>query len=70
MPFNKFQYSKLWKICDNEKEILKSVWKLIVSDMQSIGVVTFLKMFETHPDTVSAFVTNVYSIKELEMNEW
>ena len=70
MPFNTFQYSKLWKICGHEKEILKSVWKLIVSDMQSIGVVTFLKMFETHPDTLSAFVTNVYSIKELEMNEW
>ena len=65
-----FQYGDLWKICDSDKETLKSVWTLIVSDMASIGVVTFLKMFETHPETLTSFVKNVYSIKELEMDEW
>ena len=41
-----------------------------MSDMESIGVVMFLKMFETHPETLSSFIKNVYSIKEIEMNEW
>ena len=41
-----------------------------MTDMGSIGVVTFLKMFETHPETLSSFIKDVYSIKELEMNEW
>ena len=46
------------------------MWTEILSDMTSVGVVMFLKMFETHPETLSAFVKNVYSIKELEMDEW
>ena len=50
--------------------MLKSTWMVIVSDMKTIGVVTFLKMFETHPETIAAFIPNAYSIKELEMNEW
>lgn len=41
-----------------------------MSDMESIGVVMFLKMFETHPETFSSFIKDVYSIKEIEMNEW
>ena len=60
----------MWKICDTDKEILRSMWTEILSDMTSVGVVMFLKMFETHPETLSAFVKNVYSIKELEMDEW
>ena len=64
------QYTELWKIKDEEKEILRSIWKVIVRDISSIGVVTFLKMFETHPETLSSFVVGVYSIEELEMNEW
>jgi len=64
------KYTQLWKINDEEKEILRSIWKVIVKDISSIGVVTFLKMFETHPETLSSFVVGVYSIKELEMNEW
>jgi len=64
------KYTQLWRINDEEKEILRSIWKVIVKDISSIGVVTFLKMFETHPETLSSFVKGVYSIKELEMNEW
>ena len=42
----------------------------MISDMKTIGVVTFLKMFETHPETISSFIPDAYSIKELEMDEW
>ena len=41
-----------------------------MADMGSIGVVMFLKMFETHPETLSSFIKDMYSIKEIEMNEW
>ena len=64
------QYSNLWKISDADKDVLRSTWKIIVSDIGSIGVVTFLKMFETHPETISSFIPDAYSIKELEMDEW
>ena len=52
------------------KTQLRSTWSLIMSDMESIGVVMFLRMFETHPETLSSFIKDVYSIKEIEMNEW
>lgn len=65
-----FQYTELWKIASDEKETLLKSWQVIYGDMKSIGVVTFLNMFETHPETISAFIKDVYSIKELEMNEW
>ena len=67
---NTLQYTELWKISEAEKEVLRSSWEIISSDMQSIGVVMFLKMFETHPETLSSFIQNVYSIKEVEMDEW
>ena len=39
-------------------------------NLESIGVVTFLKLFETHPDTLRPFIHDVYTVKELELNEW
>ena len=38
--------------------------------MESVGVVTFLNLFETHPETLRPFIQDVYSMKELELNEW
>jgi hypothetical protein len=60
----------LWNICDTDKEVLRTSWDIIVTDCDRIGVVMFLKMFETHPETLSSFIHDVYSIKELEMGEW
>ena len=34
--------------------------------MESIGVVTFLRMFETHPETLSSFLTDPKALRELE----
>ena len=64
------QHAELWKINETAKTQLRSTWNVIMSDMASIGVVMFLKMFETHPETLSSFIRNVYSIKEIEMDEW
>ena len=66
----KFQYTELWKLNSGQKEILLRSWRVIARDIKSIGVITFLKMFETHPETMQPFIKDVYSIKELEMNEW
>ena len=67
---NFLQYLDLWLISETEKEVLKKSWDIIVKDMERIGVVMFLKMFETHPETLSSFIHEVYSIRELEMDEW
>ena len=64
------KYARLWKVCDEDKAVLKSSWDVIVADMKAIGIVTFLKMFETHPETLSSFMLDVYSIKQLELDEW
>ena len=64
------QYLDLWLISETDKEVLKKSWDIIVKDMERIGVVMFLKMFETHPETLSSFIHEVYSIRELEMDEW
>ena len=64
------QYLELWLISETDKAVLKKSWDIIVKDMERIGVVMFLKMFETHPETLSSFIHDVYSIRELEMDEW
>lgn len=38
--------------------------------MQSIGVGMFLNMFEIHPETLSPFLTNEYTLEELEKDPW
>ena len=60
----------LWKISTADKQALRASWILLHEDMKHIGVVTFLKMFETHPETMKPFIGDVYTIKEVEMNEW
>ena len=53
-----------------QKDILRKTWSVLQSDMESLGTVTFLKMFETHPETLKPFIPAVESLKEIELNEW
>ena len=39
-------------------------------DMESVGVVTFLNLFETHPETMKPFLPHINSVKEKELDEW
>ncbi|CAB4066327.1 unnamed protein product [Lepeophtheirus salmonis] len=59
-----------WEISKEYKALLRQAWRLIQSDLRSVGTVTFLKLFETHPETLTAFIPKVNSLKEIEMNEW
>ena len=53
-----------------DKELLEKSWITLRTNLESIGVVMLLKLFETHPETLQPFIQEVYSLKELELNEW
>ena len=59
-----------WRISVQHKLVLRRTWTVLQRNLESIGVVTFLKLFETHPDTLRPFIRDVYTVKELELNEW
>ena len=65
-----FKFEEEWRISAEDKELLKNSWETLRSNLQSIGVVTLLKLFETHPETLQTFIHEVYSLQELELNEW
>ena len=65
-----FQHEEEWRISVQHKLVLRRTWSVLQSNLESIGVVTFLKLFETHPDTLRPFIRDVYTVKELELNEW
>ncbi len=53
-----------------QKEILRMSWSLIQSKMETMGVIIFLRLFETHPQTLTPFLPHINSVKEQEMDEW
>jgi hypothetical protein len=38
--------------------------------MESVGVIAFLNLFETHPETLKPFLPHINTVKEMEMDEW
>ena len=59
-----------WYLSGEQKTILRDTWLVLQSSMESVGTVTFLNMFETHPETLKPFIPEVESLQEIEMNEW
>ncbi|TRY75181.1 hypothetical protein TCAL_16877 [Tigriopus californicus] len=59
-----------WQLSPEQKSCLRSCWVDLQSNIESVGVVTFLKLFETHPETLKPFIPDVNSVRELELNEW
>ena len=57
-------------LSEPQKDLLRSSWLVLQKNISSVGTVTFLKMFETHPETLKPFIPDVHSVKELELNEW
>ena len=57
-------------LSDEQKELLRVCWRAIHHDLVSVGVVSFLKLFETHPETLKHFIPDVKSLEEIELNEW
>ena len=59
-----------WKLSEEEKSDLKESWTILRVNLESVGVVTFLKLFETHPETMKPFIPDCISMPERELNEW
>lgn len=57
-------------VSDAQKALLRMCWRSIQKNLESVGVVTFLKLFETHPETLKPFIPDVKSLREIELNEW
>lgn len=55
---------------EDQKSILRCTWTKLHSKIETLGVVTFLRLFETHPKTLTPFLHHINSVKELEMDEW
>ncbi|CAC5368102.1 uncharacterized protein LOC127738201 [Mytilus californianus] len=41
---------------DRQKQLVVDSWKIIQEDMSKVGVVMFMKLFETHPDVQEVFM--------------
>ena len=65
-----FQYAEMWQISEKQKTMLRDDWTILRSSLESVGVVTFLNLFETHPETLRPFIQDVYTVKEIDLNEW
>ena len=57
-------------ISSEEKVILRQSWSKLQKRMDSVGVVIFLRMFETHPKTLTPFLPHINNVREMEMDEW
>ncbi|XP_034241848.1 neuroglobin-like [Thrips palmi] len=43
-------------LTDHEKELLTTSWKEIENNVAQVGVITFISLFETHPDVQEVFM--------------
>ena len=65
-----FSFQPKWKLSHEQKSDLKESWAILHENLESVGVVTFLKLFETHPETMQPFIPDCISMPEMELNEW
>ncbi|WAR15138.1 CYGB1-like protein [Mya arenaria] len=68
--FTKFDPQKATpEISEREVEILKDCWKLVQQDVVKVGIITFVGLFETHPEVHDAFMSfRAVTTSELEYN--
>ncbi|XP_050526146.1 neuroglobin-1-like [Daktulosphaira vitifoliae] len=43
-------------LTERQKELLTETWKLLEEDIAKVGVITFVSLFETHPDVQQSFM--------------
>lgn len=54
-------------LTDGEKELLTETWKKLKDHIAKIGVITFVSLFETHPDVQQSFMSfNGMDIQDLK----
>ena len=57
-------------LTSEQKSILKWSWSKIRVATETVGAVTFLNLFETHPETLTPFLPHVNTVKQMELDEW
>ncbi|KAL3861067.1 hypothetical protein ACJMK2_007153 [Sinanodonta woodiana] len=43
-------------LTDEQKKLLRNVWHGLKEDIEKVGVITFMRLFETHPEVHDAFL--------------
>uniref|UniRef100_A0A1B6EFS4 Globin domain-containing protein n=1 Tax=Clastoptera arizonana TaxID=38151 RepID=A0A1B6EFS4_9HEMI len=43
-------------LTEGQKQILNDTWKVLEEDIAKVGVITFISLFETHPDVQQVFL--------------
>ncbi|WAR15139.1 CYGB1-like protein [Mya arenaria] len=57
------------EISEREVEILKDCWNTVQQDVAKVGIITFVGLFETHPDVHDAFMSfRAVNTSDLEYN--
>ncbi|XP_049789655.1 uncharacterized protein LOC126195185 [Schistocerca nitens] len=55
------------EISEQQKQLLTDAWKTLEDDIASVGVITFISLFETHPDVQQVFMPfNGIAIEDLK----
>ncbi|XP_067009497.1 neuroglobin-like [Anabrus simplex] len=44
------------ELSDRQKELLRETWKELEDNIAKVGVITFISLFETHPDVQAVFM--------------
>ncbi|XP_071110294.1 neuroglobin-like [Haliotis cracherodii] len=53
---NSIEDEPVLNLSEEHKELLKETWITLKGDISKVGVITFMKLFETHPDVQDAFL--------------
>ena len=57
-------------ISGEQKAVLRHTWLTLQKKMDTVGVVSFLRLFETHPETLTPFLKHINAAKEIRMDQW
>ncbi|XP_055946806.1 neuroglobin-like isoform X1 [Argiope bruennichi] len=44
------------EVTQKQKELILGIWKELVDNISNVGVITFMNLFETHPDVQDVFM--------------
>ncbi|KAL4221457.1 hypothetical protein ACF0H5_019714 [Mactra antiquata] len=56
-PNELFQNNRLPVISEQEKIIIVESWKIVKTDIEKVGIITFTNLFETHPEVQNVFMS-------------
>ncbi|XP_062995843.1 neuroglobin-like [Elgaria multicarinata webbii] len=62
---------ELFPLSEAQKELIQESWKVLHKDIARVGIVVFIRLFETHPECKDAFFLfrDIDDLQQLKMNK-